>query len=593
MRRLAAAVPTALAILVALASPPALAGQAGGDPRYEGRLLRDAATREARGDLAGAEEVLRALLDEVPTSAGGLFALERVLRARGTLRDVLPLADRYLESDPDAAGARYLKLRVLAELDSMAALDAEAESWMRARPRAAEPYREVARLYAEVFGPERALAVLRRGVEAVADPAGLSPELGDLLVRMERPHEAVAAWSRGVGPGGEGGQQVLRRLRQLEGDRRAMGGALVDALSAEPTTAARKRVAVEAAVDAGLLERARVLAEDVAGALDGEARRAFLEDAAGWAEAARAPDLRLWTYARLREDAGPGAEARALDLRIAEAALAVADTARALEAQERLADALPEGAPERRRVVAELIRLEAGRADAAALRSRLEAFRREFPDAPEIDALAAGVAASLQARGREGEAAEVLAGVSGPRSSLERAYLQLERGDLDLGRQALLAAVGGLPPPAATEVIQLAGLLDRLAPAAARAVAQAAVAAHRGRGAEAAATLEAAAGDLPADDRARVLAHAARLADDAGDAEGAARLRAALVERHPDAPEVAEATLALARWHAGRGGADDLGEAARLLEELILARPNSAVVPAARRELQRVRGRIP
>lgn len=583
----------ALVAVLALAWPATLAGQVGADPRSEGRLLREAASREARGDLEGAEEVLRALLDDAPASAGGLFALERVLRARGHVEAILPLADRYLEVDPDAGGARYLKLRVLSELDSLGALEAEAEAWMVDRPRAPEPYREIARVYAEVFGPERALAVLHRGMAAVDDPAGLAPELGDLLVRMERPRDAVEAWSRGVGPGGAGGEQVLRRLRQLEGDRRTLGGALVEALAADPTTTARRRVAVEAAVDAGLLERARELAEDVADDLPNDARREFLEDAAGWAESAGVPRLRLWAYTSLREGADDGPETRALDLRIAEAALAVGDTAEAVDAHERLARGLPESSPERRRVVADLIRLEASRSDAEDLRRRLVDFRREFPGAPETDGLAAMVAVALQARGRQAEAVEVLEGVEGPRSSLERAYLLLDRGDLPLGRQALLDAVGGLPASAATEVIQLAGLLERLAPPAARTLARAAVAAHRGRGAEAAATLAGAASDLPEADRPRVLAHAARLAENAGDAEGAARLRTVLVEEFGDAPEVAEATLALARWHAGRDESGALDEAVRLLEELILARPDSPVVPAARRELQRVRARIP
>ncbi|MBW3533631.1 MAG: hypothetical protein KY453_00215 [Gemmatimonadetes bacterium] len=582
-----------LAGLAALSAPSAVAGQAGGDARAEGRLLRDAATREARGDLAGAEEVLRALLETSPASAGGLFALERVLRARERLADILPLADRYLEADPDAAGVRYLELRVLAELDSLAALESEAEGWMRERARAPEPYREVARIYAEVHGPERALAVLRRGVETVSDPAALAPELGDLLVRMGRPLEAVEAWSRAVGSAGGGGQQVLRRLRQLQGDRPALGEALVEMLAAEPTTTARKRVAVEAALDVGMASRARELAAEVASELRGESRRAFLGDVARWAESAGAAELGLWSYTRLREDVESGPEARALDLRIAETSLALGDTARAVAAHARLARALPVASPERRRALAALIRIEAATGEPGDIRSRLDVIQGEYPGAAETDALAAVVAGALQAAGREDDAVEVLADVQGPRSALERAYLYLERGDVELARQAFLDAVGGLAPADATEVIQLAGLLERLEPASARALAHAAVEAHRGKGAEAAASLAGAAGDLSAGDRPRVLAHAARLAEAAGDAAGAARLRALLVERHGEAPEAADAMLALARWHADTGGEGGLQEAARLLEALIVARPNSPIVPAARRELQRVRGRIP
>ena len=49
----------------------------------EAQALRDAGTHEARGRLVEAEAVLKELLEQEPTSAGGLFALERVLRSQG------------------------------------------------------------------------------------------------------------------------------------------------------------------------------------------------------------------------------------------------------------------------------------------------------------------------------------------------------------------------------------------------------------------------------------------------------------------------------------------------------------------------------
>ena len=69
----------------------------------------------------------------------------------------------------------------------------------------------------------------------------------------------------------------------------------------------------------------------------------------------------------------------------------------------------------------------------------------------------------------------------------------------------------------------------------------------------------------------------------------AAEIRTALIDRYPEAPEVAEASLALARYRARTS--DGVDEAIRLLEDLITNRPNAAVVPDARVELQRLRGR--
>ena len=47
-----------------------------------------------------------------------------------------------------------------------------------------------------------------------------------------------------------------------------------------------------------------------------------------------------------------------------------------------------------------------------------------------------------------------------------------------------------------------------------------------------------------------------------------------------------EATLELARFRSS--GPEGVDEAIRLLEDLILSQPNSAIVPTARRELQRI-----
>jgi tetratricopeptide (TPR) repeat protein len=269
-------------------------------------------------------------------------------------------------------------------------------------------------------------------------------------------------------------------------------------------------------------------------------------------------------------------------------ALAVGDTARALSAQARVAGTLPVGSPERRRVLSERLELQALVAPPDSIRGGLDAFRREFPDAPELDELASAVAFSLLARGHGEAASEILDLVSGPRSSLERAYLHLEQGDLESGMESLQEALAALTPSSATEVIQLVSLLGRVSPEAARALGRSAVLAHRGSVRQAADRLEEEIPRLPAADRSAVLAQAARLADSMGDAARGAGLRFRLVENYPDAPEMADAALSLARWRARSG---QVPAAIALLEWLIVQRPNSPVVPDARRELDRIKGR--
>ena len=155
----------------------------------------------------------------------------------------------------------------------------------------------------------------------------------------------------------------------------------------------------------------------------------------------------LWAYEALRESASNDAETRALDQRITLAALATGDTARALQAQQAIADDLPEGNTDRRRALAEIIRLGIDRGGAEAeMRESLAAFAREFPDAPQLDELAVTLAVQLDSDGDREGARTLLAGVAGPRSALERGYLYLAGGEVVPGRAALQDALSGVSP---------------------------------------------------------------------------------------------------------------------------------------------------
>ena len=556
----------------------------------EAQALRDAGAHESRGRLPEAEAILQQLLEDQPTSAGGLFALERVLRSQDRVAAVLPIADRFLATVPDASGVRYLKLRVLAEVDSLDAMVRETEAWMQHAP--ADPlfYRQALPLWQRTYGSERALELLDRGRLASGDPVTLALEVGDLLMSAGGIPDAAVEWARAAGFAGERGAEILRRLARI--DKAAARGravdALVDALERAPTTPERRILAVQVALSLQRTEVGLGIAKSLARRLDPTSRRSFLESVSDWGRDGRAVEATLWALTELRASLGRGEGANVIDVRITQAALLAGDTATAIAAGQRLANSLPVGSPERRRYLAEGIRLRARPADAVVLATALDAFRLEFPNAPELDGLAAMVSVRLQEGGEVTRAATVLAAVAGPESSLERAYLFLGSGDVARARAALIEAVDGLSPARATGAIQLASLLGRLSPDGATVVAQAAVDGHRGRGRQAALTLAQRVPDLPPDDRPMALAAAARLAmgdDGAGDA---ARMHEAVLLGHPDAAEAAEAALALARWHARtRAG---VGAAIQLLEELILKDPTSVIAPEARRELQRLKG---
>jgi tetratricopeptide (TPR) repeat protein len=566
----------------ATAVPLAAQGR-GGDP--QSRALLEAATLESRGDLEGAEAALRRLLELEPTATGAVFALERVLRAKGEAHELRPVVDAFLSRVGDVE-VRALKLTLLAEADSIQTMVAEAESWLESDPR--EPvFSAVAGVYERVLGPERALDVLRRGRARLGRVDALALQSGDVLAASGDLERAADEWALAVADDGSGMDALRSRLGALGADRAEVARRLVRTLgrSGRPE---RRRATLRLALESGLEEEALELARRHAGSLDGRARTTFLNEIGGLARESRMGTLAAWAYATLGEGAGGPEERRQFDQRIVDVALEAGDTVSALEAQRRVVASFTSRSDEWRRAQARSIELEAT-VDPERVEESWVSFRSDVPGAPELDAVAAVVAMRLQAAEDVEGAARVLEGIEGPRSTQERAYLLLATGDLTGGRAMLLRAVGGLAPAEATPVIQFASLLGRLSEAGKRALAAAGVAAHRGRPVEAAEQLAQAAAAGATADAAPLLAEAARLAERGGQDARAADIRRRLLAEHPEAPEVAEATLALAR-HASRSGTGE-EEAIRMLEELITSRPTAAVVPEARIELQRLRSR--
>lgn len=568
-----------------LAPWPAVA-QARGGGTTNG-MLREAAGLEASGDLEGAERVLRHVLERDPRATGALFALERVLRSQGEPEAVLPVVRDFLSVDPGRAQVRLLELRVLAELDSLDAVRRRASAWAADDP-SPSTYRELVVLYETTFGADEALELLRRGRNATGDEELLAFEMGDLLWLSGDAQGALAEWVVAVGDDGSGVAPMARRIRDLPEDRAdRTASQVIDRLSSSPVFA-RRRAAAALAVELRMDDRALELTRAVADELGGRARSAFLAEIGDRARELSVGSVATWAYDELGQDARTPAERRAFDERLAEVSLTAGDTLAAAEAVRRIARSYPEGSTDRRQATLRALRLGLGAMGPEALRESFDGFVTEFPSAPELDELAAGVARALQAHGDPEGALAVAESSEGPRSAAERAYLLLDAGRIDEARNLLTVAVEGLSPSDATGTIRLVGLLGRLSPSGAETLARAVAAAHRGELDPAIELLEA--GDGVADDRERaaLLAHAARLAEDLGEPAEAARLRTTLLETYPDDPSVPEAALALARFHASLDGGRP--RAIEILEELIASRPNAAIVPSARAELSRLRG---
>ena len=223
-------------------------------------MLREASAHEARGELGDAEATLLRLLDRQPNSSAAVFALDRVFRTGGRPEAILPVVDAYLETGSATLAVWSLKVRVLTEIDSLAAVAGALEDWIRATPGSHEPYREGARvmLATEGLGIDAAVELLERGLDELGDPPGLLLETGALHFSAGRAQEGAVAWADALGRDRARTSEVIRRLGEMEEDaRRLAAGHIVAVLAREPTAVARLEAGAGAGDARGLGRRGR------------------------------------------------------------------------------------------------------------------------------------------------------------------------------------------------------------------------------------------------------------------------------------------------------------------------------------------------
>jgi len=572
-------------LLVAAGHASAQIPMSGEARAREARAIREAGLRESQGDRIAAELLLLDFLREEPTSAGALFALERIWTPVGRLGELLAPIERGIAADPANSAVRFLKLRVLVEVDSLAAVEGEIERWIQGAPGSPDPFLEGARMLERARGARAAVALLDRGRREVGGGAEFELDAGDFLLRAGDARAAAQRWVRALDEDPALLPTLLRRVQALGPAREGAVRPLLEQLSAPPPDRVRFQAAVSLALEARLPEEAQRLASLGATRLSGEDRFTFLNQLAREAAEINAGALALWALLELRP-AASGTEARYLDSEIARVALQVGDTTTALVARYREADAHPRGSQERLRALAGPIRVEAGRADPREVLPRMTAFREEFPEARELDEAAGLLARRLLALGDSIAARELLSALDGPAAARQRAMLVLGSSDPREAREDLLSAAAGLPPAEATGLLELVILLDGLGPDARRLAARAAQSELEGDPAAGAEALEGAIPGIGVAERAPLLALAARLADLGGEPEQGVRLRERLIRDHSESPEAAPALLALAYTQGRSRGGE--ARAIQLLEQLILTHPLSPVVPEARRELIRL-----
>ncbi len=575
-----------VSVVLSAIAEPLDALQSRPDARLENRMLRQALGQEARGDLEAAEATLRELLRLQPGSSSAVFALDRVLRAGDRLPELFPVLDAFLGRNPSAGRVWALKVEVLVETGAVPELEEAVRVWIEAEPASSDPYLEGARAFHDAFGPDRAAELLEAGLEAHGELPQLLIELGDLHVAVGSIELGAAAWARALGRDRARRGAIFRRIEELGDGTGEAAVLIVAALGAEPTTVSRLEAGAELALRTDLGDESVALMQAALLRLGERESRGFLNGFARKAEDLGREESALWAYAKLREITDDPGEARATDERLAEAALAVGDTTAALEAMRRITESHAGRSMGRRTAWTEELRIRVASQDTEGAVSALAAYREEFPESPDLDALSAALASRLLGRGMRMEAMEVLSGIEGPGAALERAFLLLEGGAFPEGIASLQASLPELEPTDATEMLELTLALSELTPPGGQLAAEVAIASHRGHPKQGVLAVQDRIDSVPAPDRPPILALGARAADQAGLGDIAAIFRRRIVAEHQEAREFPEAALRLARAVAAEPGGRD--EAVRILEALIVGRPDSPVAPGARRELRRI-----
>src|SRR5262245_28386692 len=156
-----------------------------GSGASEVQLVRDAVGKESTGDLRGAEEILRSVLDKNPQSLPAMLSLERILKIEGHLGDIVPYVEKLLKVEPESAIGHQVLVRAYAMLDQPEELRKAAEAWIKATPKLETPYREIARVWETKNDFARAVQYLEMGRSKIGRDDALALELGDQYAHLE------------------------------------------------------------------------------------------------------------------------------------------------------------------------------------------------------------------------------------------------------------------------------------------------------------------------------------------------------------------------------------------------------------------------
>ena len=563
---------------------------------------------ERQGRIEQAATLYLNLLRGDPANLSALLGLERVLPQLNRLAELLPAVQRARAVDSGSPDLRALELRAYGLLNEPDSLAVVARQWIAVAPTAQAPWREWAVALEDLHRFDDARAVLMEGRRALGTQAAFAIELAELLQRVGEWPSAAAEWAAVVSAATEQIPNAASQLDDTPTDQRErVLRVLTGRTSQNGGSTHPQWLAAELLLGWGRPEQAWDLIAATVGSagdttkLDGgrevisELRR-FAERAAQGTTPAhrRVNGLALARYAdfvpppmstRARAEAaralisaGDGEAARAVLTQLAGDPAAPSDVQ--LLAQAALIEAL----------------LREGQLDSAERRLKRPAAGTAL-SGDDRERLTLELARAWIASGKLDRAEQAIGGDSSIEALAAKGLVLLYRGELKAASTAFRAAgpYAG-DRAAATERTAWLALLQGIAAERDVELGQALLLLARGDSSRAVGALRSAAVSLPVrGGRYDVLLLAGQVAAQLGgthDADAAAVFEEIVNANGGSAESAAPpaAELAWGRLLARQGRAP---EAMTHLEHLILTYPHSAIVPEARRELERLRGAIP
>lgn len=546
---------------------------------------------ERQGHADQAATLYFGVLRGEPANLPALLGLERVLTPLGRLLELLPLVEHAMAVDT-SSGVRSVALRTYVALDMRDSTAVLVRRWVAARPGDPAPWREWAIALEDHQHFEDARNVLLLGRRTIGTPGALAIELAELGQRTGDWQTAAFEWA---GAADASPSQLPNVVSQLDDAPADQHDRVIRVLTVSAATPTARRIAAELLLGWGQPDRGW---DVLAATLDPPtpeaalALRRFAARASGTTPGVRR--VRGLALSRLADLLpGPmGAQARA---DAARALLDAGDRESARAILEKLA--ADPAAPHDVLALAQTAMVEGliagGQLDSAtAGLARLESDGAASGDDRQRLRHAL-VAARIQA-GQLDKAEQALGADSSVEAAALHGWILLYRGEL----KDAMAAFRTAGPyagdrDATTARTSMLALLEQVDIPESPELGAALLQLARGDSSGAVSALRRAADKLPnGRGRPDVLLVAGRIAArlGAGQEGTAADLFTEVVQKGgsgaaPPAAELELARILLRRAHPA--------DAVAHLEHLILTYPESAVVPEARRELERAKGAIP